>query len=180
MNKFLIFNGSSRYPSNSGIVVKDVFSEREFEEIRLKEYNIEQYEDYRETATKYKLVNDDYDFLINKFLASEIVIFISPVYWYGISGTMKVFIDRFSESLNKIPDFRKKCKGKKIITILIGGDNPELKSDIIITQFRYICDYLGMTLCQSFKGSAELCGDILKDKKFLFSIKEYLNTNLTI
>lgn len=179
MSKFTVFNGSSRYPGNSSMVVKAVFQDRDFEEFQLKDFNISHYEDYRETELKYKSVNDDYGYLIDKFLNGDVVVFISPVYWYGISGTMKVFIDRFSESLKKIPDFRQRCKGKKIVLIVIGGDNPEDKAEIIITQFKYICEFLSMSLCHAFKGEAELSGDILKQQSFISSINEYLDFNFS-
>lgn len=180
MSKFVIFNGSSRYAGNCAIVVDKVFSGFDAEEFRLKDFTITQYEDYRETTLKYKQVSDDYDYLINKFLDGEVVVFISPVYWYGISGTMKVFIDRFSESLKKIPDFRQRCQGKPIVLIVIGGDNPQEKAEIITTQFSYICDFLGMSLCHTFKGEAERAGDIALQSDFVLSIKNYLESNFNI
>ncbi|WP_312691441.1 flavodoxin family protein [Kosakonia sp.] len=180
MSKFVVFNGSSRYPGNSSIIIEKVFSGFDAEAFRLKDFTITQYEDYRETDLKYKPVSDDYDFLINKFLQSDVAVFISPVYWYGISGTMKVFIDRFSESLKKIPDFRQRCNGKKIVLVVIGGDNPQQKADIITTQFQYICDFLGMTLCHTFKGEADRVGEIENQHEFMLSIKNYLESNFTI
>lgn len=179
MSKFVIFNGSSRYAGNCAAVVEKVFSGFDAAEFRLKDFAITQYEDYRETSLKYKTVSDDYDYLINQFLLGEVIVFISPVYWYGISGTMKVFIDRFSESLKKIPDFRQRCQGKKIVLIVIGGDNPQVKADIIATQFQYICEFLGMSLCHTFKGEAERSGDILKQPDFILSIKNYLESNFS-
>ncbi|USC68966.1 flavodoxin family protein, partial [Staphylococcus aureus] len=42
--------------------------------------------------------NDDYEQLLIKVLESDIIIFSTPLYWYSMSASLKLFIDRWTES----------------------------------------------------------------------------------
>lgn len=59
--------------------------------------------------------NDDYNSIIDRILPHDILIFSTPIYWYSMSGTMKNFIDRWSQTLRdpKYPDFKSKMASKK-------------------------------------------------------------------
>jgi multimeric flavodoxin WrbA len=46
---------------------------------------------------------DDFEALIHHVLDFEQIIFASPVYWYAVSPTMKIFVDRLSDLLD-LPD----------------------------------------------------------------------------
>ena len=46
---------------------------------------------------------DDFEALIHHVLDFEQIIFASPVYWYAVSPTMKIFVDRLSHLLD-LPD----------------------------------------------------------------------------
>lgn len=37
--------------------------------------------------------------ILNKVLKSDIIIFSTPLYWYSMSASLKLFIDRWTESL---------------------------------------------------------------------------------
>ncbi len=47
--------------------------------------------------------NDDFESLMDYVLSFEQIIFSSPVYWYAVSPSMKIFLDRISDLLD-LPD----------------------------------------------------------------------------
>lgn len=65
-----------------------------------------------------------------------------------MSGTMKLFIDRWSQTLKdaNYPDFKDVMSSKKAYVIAVGGDSPLLKGLPLIEQFQYIFDFLGISL----------------------------------
>jgi multimeric flavodoxin WrbA len=54
---------------------------------------------------------------------AETIIFATPVYWYAMSGLMKVFFDRFTELLSTHKPLGKALKGKKIYLISTGSES---------------------------------------------------------
>ena len=69
-------------------------------------------------------------------LEHDTIIFATPLYWYGMSGHMKNFVDRWSQSLRDTSlHFKEKMKGKKMYVVIVGGDNPKLKALPLIASF---------------------------------------------
>ena len=48
--------------------------------------------------------------LKEKMLSSDIILLASPIYWYQLSGKLKTFLDRWTDTLN--PDFSSDLAGK--------------------------------------------------------------------
>ncbi len=60
--------------------------------------------------------NDDMCRLYPEIIASDVIIFGTPVYWYGPTALMKGFIDRFVYF--NTPENRKKIKGKAGVLVV--------------------------------------------------------------
>lgn len=59
--------------------------------------------------------NDDYLNLMKQILEKyETLILATPVYWYSMSGIMKVFFDRLTDLLTIEKELGRKLRGKKI------------------------------------------------------------------
>ncbi|MDQ0860369.1 multimeric flavodoxin WrbA [Bacillus sp. V2I10] len=55
--------------------------------------------------------------------------FVTPLYWYGMSGTMKDFFDLWSQALrDERFSFKENAKDKKAYVIIAGGDSPKIKA----------------------------------------------------
>ena len=85
---------------------------------------------------------DDFLPLLERLIDQPLWVLATPVYWYSMSGHMKVFLDRFSELLKVRKDLGRRLRGKDVAVISCGTD-PVLPEGFE-APFRQTCDYLGM------------------------------------
>lgn len=93
---------------------------------------------------------DDMQPLYEAFQKADTVAFVSPVYWWGISAQLKLFIDRLYQFDLSV------YKGKKLYAIIVGADEVEgIQYELIRRQFTEICDYCGMEFAGYLPVSAD-------------------------
>jgi len=125
MNKTVIIQGSSRSGGDTNKIVNYMTSKNPIDVIDLYTKNIGHY-DY-----DYKNQDDDFIELITNVINNyDTIIFATPVYWYSMSGVLKVFFDRISDIIRMHKDTGRQLRGKNIAMIstsnqddLIGGFN---------------------------------------------------------
>jgi multimeric flavodoxin WrbA len=174
-----VLYGGTRPYGNTETLTKHVIEGLKVEEIYLKDLLIKPIEDHRHSSDGFQDLGDDYNSIIDRILPHDLLIFSTPVYWYSMSGAMKNFIDRWSQSLRdpNYPDFKTKMAAKKAFVITVGGDKPTIKALPMIQQFQYIFDFMGMEFGGYIIGEGNKPEDILKDKKALFAAQQ-LNEKL--
>lgn len=85
--------------------------------------------------------------VVDKVLQADSVVFASPVYWYSLSGHIKLFLDRLTDLISTHQDLGKKLYGKSMELIATGSnDKAPIGFDIPInlTALYFGMDYLGM------------------------------------
>lgn len=102
--------------------------------------------------------DDDTNDVIEAVMEADILVFASPVYWWGLTAQLKTIIDKFYCNIEGL-----KAKKKKVGLLLVGEaeqDNPQYR--IIREQMECISDYLGweMAFCKSY--TAYYVGDLEK------------------
>jgi multimeric flavodoxin WrbA len=80
--------------------------------------------------------------LMEALCGADAVIFGSPVYWWGISSQLKMFIDKMYSRLEGFMEQKKKIG----LVITGGSDLSDPQYRIIGEQFACICGYLGWDL----------------------------------
>lgn len=173
-----VIYGSARDGGNTealaGIALEGVAHEK----IILRHKFINPIHDQRHDEGGFDYVSDDYDAVITEVLRHDTLIFVTPVYWYTISGLLKNFIDRWSQSLRDPRyDFKALLSQKKAYVILAGGDDPRVKALPLIEQLKYTFQFVGMELAGYVIGKASRPGDIQNDSKALLEAK-WLNEQL--
>ncbi len=160
-----VIYGGSRPNGNAESLTKVAIQGLDVEEVYLKDYFIEPINDKRHAEEGFPEVNDDYNFIIDRILPHDILIFSTPIYWYSMTGTMKNFIDRWSQTLKdtKYPDFKEQLSKKGAYVIAVGGDNPYIKGLPMIQQFQYIFDFVGISFEGYIIGEGNRPGDIAQD-----------------
>ncbi|MDP1392584.1 flavodoxin family protein [Lysinibacillus capsici] len=164
-----VIYGGNRPDGNVDTLTKLVTQGLMVEEIYLKDFLIQPIIDKRHAEEGFSDVNDDYNSIIDRILPHDILIFSTPIYWYSMTGTMKNFIDRWSQTLRDpdYPDFKALMSSKKAYVIAVGGDEPYIKGLPMIQQFQYIFDFIGTTFEGYIVGQGNKPGDIVQDLKAL-------------
>jgi len=114
----------------------------------------------------YEFKNSDDDFLpiIREIVENyELILFATPVYWYTMSGLLKVFFDRFSDCLKKEKELGRKLRGRQMAVLSCGYDK-ELKPGFYIP-FRETANYLGMQYVADVHGWVREKGEISEEVK---------------
>ena len=175
--KVLLLNGSPRVNGNTKTALKAVAEgivencEFDVELIDVTKYDIKGCMgcDYcKKSGGVCVIKNDDAPALVEKIYEADVVIFGSPVYWWGITAQLKSLIDRIyckNETLNTLK--------KKIGVVAVGAaELSDREYELISGQFQCICEFLNWDLIIDESISAWAVGDLSKDEKKLFELKE--------
>ncbi|MFC4076041.1 flavodoxin family protein [Salinithrix halophila] len=166
-----VLYGSSRKNGNSEWLTKLFVNGFDADEIYLSDYRIEPIIDYRH-AEPGPYPNDDYRKLIDRVLEQDTIVIATPIYWYGLPAQLKLFIDRWSQSLRENrTDFLANMANKRAYVIAIGDDEPHVKGQPLIQQLEYIFDFVGVNFAGHVIGKGRRPEDIEQDSKALTAIK---------
>ena len=150
-NKKVIILGSSRSKGNTANSIAAISEKHNIDVIDLNNYTISYY-DYES-----KNLNDDFLPLIKSIIENyDTLIFATPVYWYNMSGIMKVFFDRFSDLIRVEKETGRKLRGKNMF-VISNSHSDEIDASFYIP-FQKSADYLGM----NYTGEIHLNADKLK------------------
>lgn len=139
MEKTVIIVGSSRKNGNTTRIIDAVARQTKVEVINLSDYNFSYY-DYEN-----KNINDDFLPLMKEIIEKyDTLIFATPIYWYSMSGIMKVFFDRFSDLIRIEKDWGRKLRGKKMAVISNSHDSENELDYNFYIPFVKSAEYLGM------------------------------------
>lgn len=135
--KKVVIIGSSRNDGDTANLAKQLIAKSKWDLVNLNDYEFS-YFDY-----KHENRNDDYLNLMREIIEKyETLVFITPVYWYSMSGIMKVFFDRFTDLLTIEKELGRKLRGKKMAAVSCSiGNNLE---EHFWLPFSKTAKYLGM------------------------------------
>ena len=137
MKNGVILLGSSNSIGETFAVCKYLSDKTNFPIIDLKSKFIKPF-DY-----EFENNHDDFIPLIKEIVSNyEIIIFATPVYWYTMSGTMKIFFDRLSDCLKTEKETGRKLRGKQMAVLSCGSDKV-LKNGFYMP-FIETANYLGI------------------------------------
>lgn len=134
--KIIIIQGSSRSNGNTSKVIRAIRAHLQADLLDLRTKNISPY-DY-EQANR----NDDFLPAIREIVTYDLIILVTPVYWYSMSGLMKNFLDRFTDCLKIEKETGRKLRGKALAVMACGSEKMETSG--FFEPFRLSAAYLGM------------------------------------
>jgi len=129
---------TSQSKGDTNRVVRYIIDQTGFEFVDLKEKDIGHFD--------YSFKNQDDDFLpLMKRIVRDYdtIIFATPVYWYSMSGIMKVFFDRISDLLKIEKPTGRQLRGIKMG--MISCSNADDRNPAFNMPFVESADYLGMS-----------------------------------
>ncbi len=136
-NRKVIIVGSSRNNGNTSKITEAISNQFNIDVINLNNYQFSYY-DYES-----KNREDDFLLLMRTIISNyDTLIFATPIYWYSMSGIMKVFFDRFSDLIRIEKPTGRQLRGKEFAVISNSHDD-ENDYDFYLP-FRKSAEYLGM------------------------------------
>ena len=155
MNKTVIIQASSRSDGDTNKIVNYLATNNNIDVIDLWTKNIGHY-DY-----DYKNANDDFIPLITDIIETyDTIIFATPVYWYSMSGVLKVFFDRISDLIRIHKDTGRKLRGKNMA--MVSSSNHDELKDGFSMPFKESANYLGMNYLGDIHTYTE--NDVINDE----------------
>ena len=129
--------GSSAKDGHTISLVDSIMNVSDFHKIDLNDYQFSYYD--------YEHQNKDDDFLplMRRIIPSyDTFLFATPVYWYAMSGIMKVFFDRLTDLLDIEKDLGRQLRKKNMAVITCS--NGDHLGEIFWYPFIETAKYLGM------------------------------------
>ena len=143
MEKSLVILGSNRKNSLTEAITRKALADTAFDTIDLLDHTIAHY-----NYDGHYPANDEFEAIISKILPYSSIIFATPVYWYSMSGVMKVFFDRLTDLITIKKELGKGLRGKLATMIAVGAD-PSIPEGFEVP-FKHTAAYLGL----QYKGCA--------------------------
>ena len=160
MNTKVIIQASAKSLGNTYKVVQILNKNNDFDVIDLATKNIGHY-DY-----EYKNADDDFIPLMEVIIAKyDTIVFATPVYWYNMSGILKVFFDRISDLLDYKKELGRQLRGKNMAMISNSPKNdlPEGFTMSFIESAKYLgITYLGDVHMWLSQDGKEIHSDAVK------------------
>lgn len=175
--KVLLINDSPRRMGNTSLALQALLE-------KLKaNHEVELLQSYSMTVTPclacyeckknggYCIHKDDTNTMLQKISDADCIVFGTPVFWIGMAGQLKLFIDKFIARQNVF-----RTQSKKIVRLVVGGGGLKAAQyDLIKEQFASICKFLKWDHIHAASFSAYGLGDILKKEDFDSKIQEIAN-----
>lgn len=161
----LVITGSARKNGDTARLIDLLFAGKSIHLIDLLDHAIHPYS-YSADYPK----DDRFISIIETVLEYDTVIFATPVYWYSMSGLMKIFFDRLTDIVTTHKQLGRKMKGKRVFAIATGAD--ALVPEGFEVPFKRTSEYLEMEFvdCMYFPKSS-LTGNLPGREEFLEKLK---------
>ncbi len=109
---------------------------------------------------------DDTNPVVDKLAAADMIVFATPVYWWGMTAQLKLVIDKcYCRGIQ--------LKGKKVGTLVVGGapvDN--VQYELIRKQFECMAEYLSWEIVFQKSYQAYDRGDLEKQGEVLAELEK--------
>lgn len=166
--KILALVGSPRQGGNTGLLVDRLLDGakskgHDVEKLYLYDYNISLCTDCRNCKKGDFIccINDEMSTFYEAMESSDVIVFGTPIYWYGPTAKMKMLIDRMRPFVEN-----KKLEGKRAIIVSPSAEGP-VACEPMIDMFERMFSYIKIELAGTIFGKAYNKGDIAKDQKEL-------------
>lgn len=169
-----VIYGGTRSNGNTETLTKRAVKDLEVDSIYLSDFRIRPIEDMRHAEEGFPNVEDDYNTVLSRMMQHDVLIFATPIYWYSMSGQMKLFVDRWSQTMRdpQFKDFKKEMAHKQAYVIAVGGDAPYIKGLPMIQQFTYIFEFFGLAFEGYIIGKGNKPGDIKNDQNAMYAAEQ--------
>jgi multimeric flavodoxin WrbA len=166
--KVLALISSPRIMGNTDIVVEKILEGAQTkgyttEKLYLYDYTIGLCTDCRscKKGDYVCCLNDEMQQIYPKMESADVIVFGSPIYWYGPPAKMKMLIDRLRPYVEA-----KKLAGKRAVVVAPSAEGPKA-CDPMLQTYRKMFDYIKIDLVGQVLVKAYEKGEVTKSQKEL-------------
>ncbi len=160
----LVIIGSARSDGDTRQLVDKLLEAVPFEILDLRDYIIHPY-NYTEQYPD----DDAFMIAIVRMLKHDRLVFATPVYWYAMSGPMKIFFDRFSDLVTTRKPVGRQLAGKHLYLVAVGASHALPEGFEV--PFRETANYLSMKFEHAYYcRTADVRGPLHNAAEFVSSI----------
>ncbi|HOD77448.1 MAG TPA: flavodoxin family protein [Syntrophorhabdus sp.] len=114
-------------------------------------------------------INDDMKDIRKYMIDSDLIVYATPVYWYGPSGQLKLAMDRGISFLDN--EYSSRLKGKKVVTLMTCAEDNTDTFQPALDMFKKTFDLLGLEYAGSVEAPGCVLGKKIK-KEFIQKVKK--------
>lgn len=102
--------------------------------------------------------------LLDATLSATDLVFVAPLYWYGLPASSKLYLDHWSGWMRVTGiDFKARMAGKTMWVVCVYSDEDPNLAEPLFGTLRMTADYMGMRLGGLLLGQGNRPGDVLTD-----------------
>ena len=182
---FLFILGSARYEGNTEHLARHAArslpSSVKQTWIHLLDHQLPLFEDIRHHDTrKYSLATESEKALLDATLAATDLVIASPVYWYSVSASVKLYLDHWSAWMRlEGVDFRARMGGKTLWSISALSDEDWSGAQPLIDMMKFGAEYMKMNWAGALLGYGNRPGDVMDDPASLKRAEEFFAAVVT-
>lgn len=180
MSNILVLTGSKRKNGNTDLLAKafakGAQQNNNVEIMSVADYNINPCTgcnacfNIKDSSSSWCCQHDDMDKIYDKIMTADVLVIASPVYFYGISASLKAVIDRFHTPK------RSQLHIKKLALLLVGAANLPQLFDSILVQYKLILNFFnlengGTVLVRGVKDVGDIQGNSALDDAYQLGTK---------
>lgn len=163
---FLFLVGAARAGGNTEMLARRAAKElpRDVEQrwIRLPEVPLPPFEDRRHGVGEHPAPGEGEQLLMDATFAATDIVIVSPVYWYSVSASVKLYLDYWSGWMRLPVDFKAKMRGKTLWGVSVLSETAREAQPLIGT-LELCAEYLSMNWGGVLLGNGSRPGDVLLD-----------------
>lgn len=178
---FLFLLGSARADGNAELLARYAagFLPEDIEQswISLREHPLPAFEDIRhEDGRKYEIATESESIILEATLAATDIVIVSPVYWYSVSASVKLYLDHWSGWMRVDGiDMRKRMEGKTMWIATALSDTDFSTANPLIETLRMSAEYMKMIFARTLIGYGNRPGDVMNDAESLKRAEEFFS-----
>ncbi|HET6704343.1 NAD(P)H-dependent oxidoreductase [Amycolatopsis sp.] len=163
---FLFLVGAARAGGNTEMLARRAAKElpRDVEQrwIRLPEVPLPPFEDRRHGAGEHPPPGANEQLLMDATFAATDIVVVSPVYWYSVAASVKLYLDYWSGWMRLPVEFKPRMRGKALWGVSVLSETAREARPLIGT-LELCAEYLGMNWGGVLLGNGSRPGDVLLD-----------------
>jgi multimeric flavodoxin WrbA len=180
-NRFLFILGSGRRDGNTEILARKTAENlpptAAQQWLHLMDFPLKPFEDIRHSVGTYPFPESNEKTLFDATLWCTDLVIATPLYWYSVSASTKLYLDYWSAWM-RVPEaqFKAQMAGKKmwVISASSSDEDAEKMSSPLVDCLRLSADYMKMEWGGVLLGRGNRAGDVLNDAVAMAAAETFL------